>query len=469
LRRISIKIASDIPIANISPDRFSEVTILYLPFSQTHTTETMRDIHALLKTQIVSSESTINHALQLNEELESLRRDCKNLQDRNQRLATANECLLVVRDEHAMTIQVLKHELEESQMASKSREKKLQEQLNQLQVSWNSLYDDLSKVRDERNELKGQLDNVEESTLSTQVENSRRVHGVRQNAAGDPSGGEVAMMSPEGVGAPDQADHLRNAIQRHASCSPSTYVERMMHSLKIDNLTQNSTIVKLQTKLKEEPSRHEQVASNSTFLGHRPEASRVTSRSVSVQPSSSSVNNTRSDVQKWRGDDDDGGCPPMDFPSRSLERKDTMTTINVPMRQPTRTESLQRIQEYKSKKSVLVNEVDKEEERLIEDSNSVSTSSTESTKGSAGSYPSLSRVALRTQSLHPSRQAALNASLWGRSPSRTLTRENDKILACHPAYQTKLVDDDAHSSFSSLGETSTTLQPNRSRSLVRWW
>jgi hypothetical protein len=419
----------------------------------------MRDLQELLKTQIVSSESTINHALQMNEELEHLRKECKELHIKNEELTSKNESLMVQRDEHLKTIQVLKMELEDSQRASASREQKLQLQLNQLQVSWNSLYDDLAKVRDERNELNARLEIEKEKTPLPQGENRSL---VRQNCAENPYGG--------GVDGTDQAELLRKAVKRHTSFSSgASSMERVIHSLEIENLKQKSTIVKLQTQLKQDRYQQERVTSQSADIRERPTSpSIVEGRSVIAQSTSSPSVPPRRPSKKWLGDsDNEGGFPPMELPRRTLERTYADATPNDTMKPPTRSDSIRRIQEYKWKKDNLMSN---DEDHLKDDAKSVGTASTSSSTCSSESTSTLLSSRLRAQSLHPSsKSTATSSSPWGRSPASNLNRENHAILTSHPAYRNLAIDDQCHSSLSTLSETLSPEQPNRIRSLVRWW
>jgi hypothetical protein len=403
----------------------------------------MRNLEELLKTQIVSSESTINHALQMNEELDRLRKECQNLRIKCEASTPNKKIMTVERDEYLNTIQALKKELKKIQTASESREERLQLQLNQLQASWNSLYDDLAKVRDERDELKAKLEDEEEKV-------------ARTNCAEKASGAEAGRM--------DQAELLRLAVNRHNSFSSSvSSLERAIRNLEIENLKQKSTIVKLQTQLKEERYQKERTVSQSSPVRVHPTSPVPSMRSFITQSIASPPFAARSPMKMWPVDDHEDRCLPS---SLALGENDVDAAPKETTKSPTKSKNAQRIQEYELKKDTIVSD---DEAELKDDTRSVSTSSTKSSTISTDSTPSLLSRRSRAQSLHPPSMAQGNATHWGRSPTRNLTRENHTILTTHPAYLTTTTDDESYSSFSTLGETLSPPPPNRIQSLVRWW
>lgn len=414
----------------------------------------MRNLEELLKTQIVSSASTINHALQLNEELDSLRKECKQLRITNEALTSSKETIMVEREEHLKTIQALKRALEEFRTTSEWREEKLQLQLNQLQASWNSLYDDLAKVRDERNELKARLEAEEEKTSLPQGENR---FGVSPNCTEKPFGEDGSGI--------DQAELLRQAVNRHNSFSPGvSFLEKKIHNLEIENLKQKSTIVKLQTQLKEDRYQKERAVSHLPMVREHQKTSVPMGRSLIAQSASSPPLAARCNSTKWPRDDDEVHCISSNLPQVGI---DCDAASNETMKPPMSSASIRRIQEYKWKKEKLMSN---DESHCNGDTRSVGTASTKTSTISADSTPSLllsSRS--RGQSLHPSSLTSASASPWGRRPARSLNSENHTILKSHPAYLTTTIDDESHSGFSSLGEALPPGTPNRVRSLVRWW
>jgi hypothetical protein len=280
----------------------------------------MRDIQELMKTQVISAtannKSSISHALQLHDEVDKLRKETKVLKVENEKLKQQNQSLIDGQRTYIDLITEWEQTLRSADEKSIQKLKKVEEQLNRLQVSWDSLYDDLSKVREERNELRAKLDGIGSSTdrpsmtmtAGTAIDandNNNKDHSscsvlspprrgtslrssvfqqfTRTNSL--TAAGETSRTTTTDVptGRMDQAELLRKAVKRHSSfsavaghgvgagvsvgnISPRKDVnsDKKLHDLECENLNLKSTIIRLQTQCREEQYRKLHPSSCST-------------------------------------------------------------------------------------------------------------------------------------------------------------------------------------------------------------
>ena len=311
----------------------------------------MRDIQELMKTQVMSpvnNKSSISHALQLHEELDKLRRKNEQLKAQNSKLSDENQSLKDGQRTYVDLISELEHDLKTADDKHQKQQTTLRQQLDRLQVSWDSLYDDLSKVRDERNELRAKLDEVREINGERGDGSGDGVEGIDSdknsnnddvNAEAPPKPsfplrrsaslrssvfqltrpGSLTPSSPSSDGNNnrrpiDQAELLRKAVRKHSSFSAAAghhfgvsksnttetsgsscsniIADRKIHELECENLKLKSTIVRLQTQYKEEKYRNSHP--NSTTNSILPPPSKHPSPIPEQQPSAPSMLSRRS-------------------------------------------------------------------------------------------------------------------------------------------------------------------------------
>jgi hypothetical protein len=462
-----------------------------------------------MKTQVIDQNRTIHHALHLNEELQTLRKE-------NKDLIVAVEELKTEREESNRIIESLETKIEEIQsketaISNSSEERRLKAELQNLRLSWDAMYADLAKIRKERDELKSAMDETNKGKAATAATFEKPQQKQRQAESrgfffenisrasswiGGGSGEAYNIYSKANInhGVADQASLIQNAVERKSSlqvgvATPSAGIttttnknssmERKLQEAEIENLKLRSTIVQLRTQLHEERYRNQ------------PKSDKPSSppRSRSMQPRTTTplLRST-----KWGGDPyASSGIRPN--PTSVDSCNDDSTSDEAPSA-PRRSASLllRRIQEYENKN--LTVDVTKTSEELnastttnttvtaSESGNSNSSSSSSSSNESDVEDISFTRSRLRemcqtkkAQSLCAGSSISTNTK-WGRSPARDLHREtNEKsILTSHPAHRQKQVyfnGDDRSTNLSPMKEESSThdrmiTPPKRSQSLI---
>ena len=212
----------------------------------------MRDIQELLKTQVISpttnnTSSSISHALHLHEELQQLKKENESLKEENKKMAERNQSLIDGQGTYTDLIADLEKDLKSADEKHAEQQRKLQDQLKTLQLAWDSLYDDLDKVKKERDGLRTKLDEVVRKgdgtvdddnddqdstkdlrdTLNASLVSPRTPNTPRRSKSLRPSMlSNLSLMQspmPEESPAPDievdQAALLRNSLQRQHSSS----------------------------------------------------------------------------------------------------------------------------------------------------------------------------------------------------------------------------------------------------------
>lgn len=487
-----------------------------------------RNLEELMKTQIVDlSGDTVNRALLLNEELQSLRKQ-------NTELTTANQQLTAERDGYLKTISCLEKGVNERQTHHDvSREVKLKEELKKMITSWDILYEELAELKAERDELRAKLEESEQERAAappapapgSTEEELRLKNELRQlkvqfdalyddlakvkaerddlkttldehykasppimnDAAKESSAGSMFQLSrasswraPAASTSTDQASFLQQAFQRKSSLtaqsSSSNPTERKLQELEVENLKLKSTIVHLQTQMREEKYKNQ--------LSHQQQDDRsvpTRSKSLMLSPSPRSSNNRsfskRIPQDKNRrekenkADDyyndldaaDVGGVPTLSplGGDRSFRRISSMRSP------PQRSTSLRRIHEYKARKDT-----------TRQDHSSVATASTTDSSDPdtpvrmLGSSSSSSSMPRRSQSYHPSLStpspAADTRPTYGRSPSRDVHQATKLEQEQHA--MPKHASNDDQNSLSSLSDGGNESAPKRSQSLIgRFW
>lgn len=180
----------------------------------------------LMKTQDVTSNSPLNRALQMHEELESMRRKNVSLYDQNQELTEINKELTREREGLVQLVKSLNTELDSLKTTSVSKEKKLRGELRAMQASWDSLYEEHRAAEERR-----------ERELKKANGNSHTNENDRPN---------------------QQADLLRSSLKKQSA--PSDMVspmEQKLHEMEAENKKLKSKVVQLQTKYKEEKYKNE--------------------------------------------------------------------------------------------------------------------------------------------------------------------------------------------------------------------
>jgi len=211
----------------------------------------MRNIQELLKTQVISpttnNTSSISHALHLHEELEQLKKQNESLKEENKKLTERNQSLIDGQGTYTDLIADLEKDLKSADEKHLEQQRKLQDQLKTLQLAWDSLYDDLDKVKKERDGLRTKLDEVVRKgtgvvdddsddegstkdlrdTLKASVVSPRTPNTPRRSKSLRPSMlSNLSLMQspmPEESPAPDvgvdQAAFLRSSLQKQHSSS----------------------------------------------------------------------------------------------------------------------------------------------------------------------------------------------------------------------------------------------------------
>jgi hypothetical protein len=373
--------------------------------------------------------------------------------------------------------------------AETAEELRLAEELRCLQVSCDSLFCDLDKVKKERDELKATLDSNGGSKRPTAPTKSRSsmLSWMASTITATPTSNNTTDSDESG-----QASFIRRAVERHASTAPNTSsnpMERKLQELEVENLKLQSLIVHLQTQLKAERYKNQQLQQeryeNPSLSPRQPK------RSVSLQvPFQYPDSNTSMEVDD---NGDDLPSPLADEGGRSIRKLESLKTFHS----PTRSASLRRIHEYRAKKDP------------SKETNSVSTASTKDTSGTdnsgtldaketdplAASLPTTSAPATQTlgsstrrapkvqsttltssksavseavASSHkiPLKRNNSNGLSWGRSPARNLqNQDTQRILNSHPAYR-KVNRTHSGESVSSLSSNGAIDGPKRTQSLM---
>lgn len=180
----------------------------------------------LMKAQDVSSNTTLNRALQMNEELESMRRKNVGLYDQNQELTEINKELTREREGLVQLVKTLNTELDTLKKISMAKERKLRGELKAMQASWDSLYEEHRAAEERR-----------ERELKKLNGNAHIIENDRPN---------------------QQAALLRSSLKKQSA--PSDMVspmEQKLHEMEAENKKLKSKVVQLQTKYKEEKYKNE--------------------------------------------------------------------------------------------------------------------------------------------------------------------------------------------------------------------
>mmetsp|Transcript_23120 Transcript_23120/g.54663 ORF Transcript_23120/g.54663 Transcript_23120/m.54663 type:complete len:269 (+) Transcript_23120:127-933(+) len=195
----------------------------------------------LMKTNGVSSSSPLNRALQMNEELESMRVKNVSLYDENQELTEINKELSKEREGLVQLVKSLNTELDQLKTSSVAKEKKLRSDLKAMQASWDSLYEEHTAAEERR----------------------KRELRLKSTAEGDRIN--------------QQAELLRNAVKKQSAQSDMVSpMEQRLHEMEAENKKLKSKVVQLQTKYKEEKYRND-----NGIKGNDESASTTDSESVS--------------------------------------------------------------------------------------------------------------------------------------------------------------------------------------------
>lgn len=184
-----------------------------------------RSLKELMKTQDVSF--AMNRALPLNDHLDGMREKNVVLYDQNQELIAKNRNIMKEREGLVQLVSDLNRELDELRKSSLLKEKKLQNELRNMQLSWDSLYEE-HRAAEERRErelkAKNQKVEAEEDKASQQAQ-------LLQFA--------VKKQTPK---------------QKMGMVSP---MEKKVHELEEENKKLKSKVVQLQTKYREEKYKNE--------------------------------------------------------------------------------------------------------------------------------------------------------------------------------------------------------------------
>jgi len=171
----------------------------------------------LMKNTDVSSNSTLNRALQMNEQLESMREKNVSLYDHNQEVTDINKELTREREGLVQLVKTLNTELDGLKTTSIVKEKKLRAELKAMQASWDSLYEEHRAAEERR-------------TQELRVENANEKDNLDQ-----------------------QAELLRSAVKRQSISSDMVSpMEQKLHEMEAENKKLKSKVVQLQTKYREE-------------------------------------------------------------------------------------------------------------------------------------------------------------------------------------------------------------------------
>lgn len=179
-----------------------------------------------------SSDSPLNRALKLNEQLQSMRTKNVMLYDENQNLLSTNKSIQKEREGLVQLIKDLNHELEKLKVSSVATEKRLTGELRNMQASWDSLYEEHRAAEDRR---------------------ERELRNKRMQSTDDHS--ERLMTDEERIN--QQAELLRSAVKKQNSSEMVSPMERKLHEIEDENKKLKSRVVRLQTKYREEKYKNE--------------------------------------------------------------------------------------------------------------------------------------------------------------------------------------------------------------------
>ena len=175
-----------------------------------------------MKTQDVSS--TLNRALQMNEHLDGMREKNVILYDQNQELIAKNKNITKEREGLVQLVSDLNKELDELRRSSLAKERKLRDELRNMQLSWDSLYEEHRAAEERR-----------ERELKAKNEKSEAEKKVSQ-----------------------QAQLLQFAVKKQTpKLGMVSPMEKKVHELEEENKKLKSKVVQLQTKYKEEKYKNE--------------------------------------------------------------------------------------------------------------------------------------------------------------------------------------------------------------------
>lgn len=178
-----------------------------------------RSLQELMKTQDVSF--ALNRALPLNEHLDGMREKNVVLYEQNRRLIAKNKSIMKEREGLVELVSSLNRELDELRKSSLAKEKKLRDELRNMQLSWDSLYEEHRAAEERRErELKAKNQKVE-----SEVEKISQQAQLLQFA--------VKKQTPK---------------QKMGMVSP---MEKKVHELEEENKKLKSKVVQLQTKYRE--------------------------------------------------------------------------------------------------------------------------------------------------------------------------------------------------------------------------
>jgi predicted nucleic acid-binding Zn-ribbon protein len=373
--------------------------------------------------------------------------------------------------------------------SSTPEELRLAEQVRCLQVSCDSLFNDLDKVKKERDELKAAAGSNGASKRPPAPTQSRSsmLSWMASTITAAPN--DTADI----VGS-NQASSLVKAVEKHGSTAPnssSNSMERKLQELEVENLKLKSSIVQLQTQFKEERYKNQQLKKER--LGNSSPSPRQPKRSISLQVPNQypDANNL---IVRDGIDEDNLPSPLASEGSRTISKLESLK----PLSSPTRSASLRRIHEYRAKKEPSKETI------------SVSTASTRDTIGTdnsgtldareslpTGSLPTTTVGPMRTlgsitqlppnartrttsssssesavseaiASSHkiPLKRNNSNGLTWGRSPARDMQQQDtQRVLTSHPAYR-KVNRNHSGESVSSLSSNGGTDGPKRTQSLM---
>ena len=169
-------------------------------------------------------DAPLNRALQLNEQLDGMREKNVILYDQNQGLTRKNREIMNEREGLVQLVTSLNQELEELRKTSMAKEKRLQQELRNMQISWDSLYNEHRAAEERR-----------ERELKAKNESSEKEDKISQ-----------------------QAQLLQSAVKKQpikmGMVSP---MEKKLHELEDENKKLKSKVVQLQTKYREEKYKNE--------------------------------------------------------------------------------------------------------------------------------------------------------------------------------------------------------------------
>lgn len=182
----------------------------------------------LLKTQEHSTESPLDRALKLNQELQALRKKNIALQDENENIREKNESLSKDRAGLVQLVKDLNTELDDLKTSSKATEKKLYGELKNMQTSWDSLYNEYRAAEEKHERERRQQKTGELQTTSSCDEGKTREKSQRE------------MIS--------------SVIKKQSSASNKKVspLERRLYELHDEKKKLQSELVKLRTLYREE-------------------------------------------------------------------------------------------------------------------------------------------------------------------------------------------------------------------------